>query len=144
MTLKWFKWIWVAFLSIHNILHIFCQLYDNYIAVLQHFQSNWPTFNELWYQSTIVCLFSASYMMILQCFKKVWSALREHCCQFRRVSLFSASYMMIICLFMVQRDMSRLQWALIPIYNNLPIFCQLYDNYIPILQHFQSNLPTFN
>ena len=34
---------------------------------------------------------------------------------------------------MVQKDLSRLKWVLIPMHNNLPIFCQLYADYIPII-----------
>ena len=34
---------------------------------------------------------------------------------------------------MVKKDLSSLQWALIPIHNSLPIFCQLYADYIPVI-----------
>ena len=33
---------------------------------------------------------------------------------------------------MVQKDLSSLKWVLILIHNSLPIFCQLYADYIPI------------
>ena len=68
----------------------------------------------------------------------VWVDCRDLCYQSIIVCLFSANYMPIIFLLysyftMVQKDLSSLKWSLILIHNSLPIFYQLYANYIPIL-----------